>query len=695
MPWGAGYHNRVQMLVLILVTVLVFGGWWLLLPRALGRLAVCVYAGLLGAAQIVGTELLLGATGQLRLPLLVAAVLVVTLPVLIAGFWQRRGVPVPVPAPVPESVPVSVPAPARHSALGLDAFNGALLLLLVLVSAWLLTATWLLPPRGVDDVVYHLPPLYDLVQTGRLAVLPLQIRVQFALPLGGDFLYLWPLLFLHADTWVDGVQFSVALFGVIVVAALARSLGAERRDALFAGLLWLFVPVVLAQSASNYVEIILAVCQLTLLYAAVRFWQTGQRPEQWLHLAMAGLAAGFGLGVKYSMLVSIAAVLPLLLVPLWRDGGLARTLRGAGIFLLAFVPLPAYWLVRNALLTGHPLYPYALTASGLLDVGGGDPQGGLPGAAAEAGPGSALSALLDQPARLLLYLFEDPGLGSLNGGFGLIFWGFGLPALVWCVWRAVRRRDWLAALVFAPVLPTVLIFLLQTDLSRLRFNLRLILLVVALGLVALAILLRAVRDEVPWAAPGLKAAGVLASVLAVIQLASAALPPLQIRDAVAERRRGTATSPFIHYRQSDPAMAQLAPAFAAVDYLTRESGGWQVAFAAEWRVFNTSPLFGSGLQNHVWNFQAQPDAPPDAVIFQQPGPGGQLFYPWPDQRLTPADLRRDDRYVRVALPGRAELAPGPAEASRSAELWILRARLATPEMQARLAEFQQRVAASY
>ncbi len=683
MPWVAGYHNRVSMLVLCLVSVLVFGGWWLLLPRSLGRLARAVYAGLLGAAQIVGTQLLLGALGQLRLPLLVAAVLVVTLPVLIAGVRRRRG----------------VPAPPRESGLatvlGIDAVNATLFALLLFVTVWLLVATWLLPPRGVDDVVYHLPPLYDLVQTGRLAVLPLQIRVQFALPLGGDFLYLWPLLFLHADTWVDGVQFVVALFGVLVVAALAGRLGAERRDALFAGLLWLFVPVVLAQSASNYVEIILAVCQLVLLYAAVRVWQTGQQPgqqpgkhsgqqsEQWLHLAMAGLAAGFGLGVKYSMLISIVAVLPILVLPLWRDGGLGRTLRGAGIFLLTFAPLPAYWLVRNALLTGYPLYPYALTATGLQDMGGGDPQSALPGvlAGGEVGAGSALSALLNEPARFLLYLFEDPGLGSLNGGFGLIFWGFGLPALAFSLARAVRRRDWLAALVFVQVLPVVLIFLLQTDLSRVRFNLRLILLVVALGLVALALLLRELRDEAPWTATALRATGVLASLLAVVHLASVTLPPLQIGEAVADRSRGTDTSPFIYYRQSDPVMAQLAPAFAAVDYLTRDSGGWQVALAAEWRVFNTSPLFGTRLQNRVWNFQAQPPAPPDALIFQQPAPGAELFYPWPDQRLTPVAMRRDDRYALVALPGEVEL-------------WILKSRLATPEMEGRLTEFLARLAGS-
>lgn len=649
----------MSILIFVLVTGLVLAGWWLLLPPSAGRAGRLVYTGLLAAAQVTGTEILLGATGLFRLPLLVGAILLVSLPVAVIG-WRRRE-----PAR---------PAPWRDA---LDPANVALLALLLLVGAWLLVATWLLPPRGVDDIVYHLPPLYDLVQTGRINVLPTQIRVQFLLPLGGDFLYLWPLAFTRADTWLDGVQFLVALYGIAVVAALAGSLGATRRDALFAGLLWLFVPVVLAQSASNYVEVILAVCQLVLLYAAVRFWKEGG----WLHLAMAGLAAGFGLGVKYSMLVSIAGVLPVIGIALWRDGGparVSRALRGAGLFALAAAPLPAYWLVRNWLLTGYPLYPYGITATGLADVGG-HPLSELPGFVPEPAAGSALGALLDTPVRFLVYLFEDPGLGSLNGGFGLVFWGMALPALAWCAWRALARRDVLAALLWGQALLVLFTFLVQTDVSRVRFNIRLVLVVVGLALVALALLLRELRDDASWTAGALRGAGVLASLLAVVQLGATTLPPLQVRDAVAERAAGVATSPFIHYRQSGPDMAQLAPALAAVDYLTRDAGGWQVALAAEWRVFNTAPLFGTRLQNRVWNFATNPPGPPDALIFQQPAFGGELFYPWPDRRITPDDVRRDPRYARVPLP-------------TDAELWVLRERLAAAGMEARLAEFRARLA---
>ncbi|MEQ1803542.1 MAG: glycosyltransferase family 39 protein [Gammaproteobacteria bacterium] len=653
------------MLFLFLVTGLVLAGWWLLLAptpsSSTGRAGRLVYTGLLSAAQIVGTEILLGATGLFRLPLLAGSVLAVSLAAVAAG-WRRR-----------RQLPAVAPAAGGDGAL--DPVNLVLLALLLAVAAWMAVATWLLPPRGVDDIVYHLPPLYDLVQTGRINILPTQIRVQFLLPLGGDFLYLWLLAFTHADTWVDGVQFVVALFGIGVVAALARSLGASRRDALFAGLLWLFVPVVLAQSASNYVEIILAVTQLVLLYAAVRFWQTGG----WLHLAMAGLAAGFGLGVKYSMLVSIAGALPILLAALWRDGGLTRALRGAGLFALAAAPLPAFWLGRNWLVTGYPLFPYGLGATGLTDVGG-NPASALPGFVPEPAAGSALGALLDTPVRFVLYLFEDPGLGSLNGGFGLVFWGCALPALAWCAWRAVARRDWLAVLLWAQVLLVVFTFLVQTDVSRVRFNLRLILVVVGLGLVALSLLLRELREAAPWTVPALRVAGVAVSLLAVVQLGANTLPTMQVRDALTGRGNGLATSPFIHYRQSGPDMAQLAPAFAAVDYLTQDAGGWQVSLAAEWRVFNTTPLFGSRLQNGVWNFAAEPAGPADALIFQQAAFGQQLFYPWPDRRVTPDDVRRDARYVRVPLPA-------------TAELWVLRSRLAEPGMDARLKEFSRRVAA--
>ena len=44
-------------------------------------------------------------------------------------------------------------------------------------------------------------------------------------------------------------------------------------------------------------------------------------------------------------------------------------------------------------------------------------------------------------------------------------------------------------------------------------------------------------------------------------------------------------------------------------------------------------------------------------------------------------MRRDDRYALVALPGEVEL-------------WILKSRLATPEMEGRLTEFLARLAGS-
>ena len=661
--------------VLILVTGLVFGGWWRWLPRPLGRLGRWSYAGLLGATQIVATELVLGEAGLLRLPLLLGGTLGVSGLVWGWGVWRGRG-----HSRSPVAPALRVPP--------LDWANGALLLLVELVSAWLLVATWLLPPRGADDLAYHLPAIFQMAQTGSLQVLPLQIRFQFALPLGGDLLYLWPVLFLQGDTtWVDGVQWLVALFGGGVMVALARSLGARGRDALFGGLLWLLVPVVMAQAASNYVESISAVAHLLLFYAAVRFWQTDAR----VHLCMAGLAAGFGLGVKYSMLVPLVSVQALLLGRLWCPPGGAeagvrvrvrRVAEGSALFLLAAIPLPAYWLWRNARLTGYPLYPYSLELTGLQPVAGPPSSGpmNLPA-------GSALSRWIDEPGRVVQYLFEDPGLASLNGGFGLVFWGLGVPALLYATARAWQRRDWLRVLFWAQALPLLLTFLSQIDIARLRFNMRLLLPVAALGLVALAVLLRDLRVGAPRYVGLVRGAALLGALLGVVQLPASTLPVLQIQGAVEDYLQGRSTSPFVYYAQSEPDLAGLAPAFAAVDYLTQERGGWAVSLATEWGSFVTAPLFGSRLQNRVWNFSAAPASPPDALIFQVPtgmpraeawGQADPLFYPWPQSRITRAEAGEDARYQPVELS-----APG-------VELYLRRDRLAEPAVAAALGEFRRR-----
>jgi hypothetical protein len=664
----------VLLTAFLLVNLLVVAGWWLLLVRHLdcARRDAAVYTGVLLAVQLYLGQLALAASGVFARGSVLLVLALVTLAVIALACTRR--------APAGDRVaPALTRAASRPTQAGFDPLNLVLAALVGVLVLWLLVAAWLLPPRGVDDLAYHLPPLYETVATGRLPLLPLELRAQFALPLAGGFLALWPLTFFHADTWIDAVGIATAGYCALATTALARTLGATPRDALTAGLLFLLTPVAMAQAASNYVDLPVVAAGLALWYAVLRYSQEGRA----LHLVLAALAGGYGLGVKYNMALLIATAQPLLLLALWRQErvrsrnsragpSLARlVLPYAGYLLLTFA-LPAYWLVRNQFAIGAPLYPYALSASGLADLGAVPWDVAL--ASGDSGAGPALAKLLEEPLRLLGFLWRDPGLGSLNGGLGLVFLAFGLPALAWCLARSIdaaRRGDWAPLTLWAAPPLVFLLFLQQVDAARLQFNMRLLLVLVPFALVALALYIGRLRSVSPLAATLLGAVLVAVGAVSLAHLAGNRLPGLDPTAALADRRAGTVTTAQRYYREAHGDLGTLAAAYEPLDWLTREGPGWNVYMAAAWSVFAVTPLYGSAVQNRVWNFLPEPRPAPDAMVFHAGIGGGLGSLYYVRGALTPADAQADPRYELLVR-------------EAATELWVARARLAEPATRARL-----------
>jgi len=260
---------------LLLVTALIAAAWALFFAARenCSQSTQLAYTGLMTAVQIVVTELALGIAGVLRLPALVTANVALAVCVAAAALRAR-------PARNLMRGAVRQAAAALREMAAWE--NGLLTLLAAFVLLWLTVAAVFLPPRGIDDLDYHLSPLYRTVQTGRIELLPLELRDFFAYPLNGELLFLWPLIFFHDDRFVDVVQLVVALYGTLVVYALARCFEVARRTSFFIGALFLFTPVVLGQAGSAYVDVIAGVFHLVVLLALVRFHRSGD----FLHLAV-------------------------------------------------------------------------------------------------------------------------------------------------------------------------------------------------------------------------------------------------------------------------------------------------------------------------------------------------------------------------------------------------------------------------
>jgi hypothetical protein len=640
------------------LTVAIVAAWERFLATCLAagpgeRLA---YAGLLAAGQIVLAQLLPGIFGWLTAGTVLA--LNLSISAIVAGFALRRK----------RVVPQVMPGGGKLLSPALL----ALLILLVATSLWLVAAAALLPPRGVDDLAYHLPPLYQAVQTGRISILPLELRESFAMPFNADLLFLWPLLLMHSDRWIDIVQFVVAIYGAVVIYVIASRLGATRRDAAFAGLLLVFTPVVLGQSGSNYVDVIVAVLHLVMLYAMIAYRQTADSA----HLVLAGIATGLALGAKYTMIPLVLAAQPLLYVPLVRAGSVAAALRRYALYWLAALPFFAYWYARNWIETGSPFFPFRLTATGLSGI-----EGTVMATALSSTGPSALTTFVAEPFKLLLYPFQDFGLGSFHGGFGAIFWGICLPLLTWQLLRALRparHGDYFALIFWGQFAIALAVYLATVRYRGLQYDQRYVLAVAGFGLLSLAVFLSYLRAAWPAAVAWLQVACVSIAALAVVQLGSYVWPGFRLSGPVADRRAGTYTSDYRYYRQgadSPGSLAVQSVAWDPLDYLTRGARSWRVYVAADWNSFPTPPLFGSRLQNTVWNFERDPRGEPDAFIFARLTPGGPLFYLGP--RITPEQVAAGDRYDLVAQ-------------TMQVSFWVRREIIRDPRVSERLKDYYLR-----
>ena len=117
-----------------------------------------------------------------------------------------------------------------------------------------------------------------------------------------------------------------------------------------------FIPWVLHQASSALVDLIMA----ALLIAALAFGHEYRSSRRRLDAAAAGLSLGLACGVKFVTL----AYLPLVILPVLSAFIARRDGRAFLAFSLTGLLAGAPWYVRNAWLTGNPLFPMDVSLFG-------------------------------------------------------------------------------------------------------------------------------------------------------------------------------------------------------------------------------------------------------------------------------------------------------------------------------------------
>lgn len=210
-----------------------------------------------------------------------------------------------------------------------------------------------------DTLSYHLHAPATWMHDRRLEIVPAVFGDPAPAYAPGNLeLWFWLLMApLRSDTLAAVGQLPFAGMAVLAVAATVRESGGDRGAALAAGLAFLLVPEIWRQAPTAMTDLGMAALLLASLPFAARMSRSMARRDL---LACAG-ALGLGLGTKT---VAAVLVLPFAgLAALAVHRGRARAGRTVVASKHAAAVLPivlatgGFWYLRNAWLTGNPLYP--------------------------------------------------------------------------------------------------------------------------------------------------------------------------------------------------------------------------------------------------------------------------------------------------------------------------------------------------
>ncbi len=229
------------------------------------------------------------------------------------------------------------------------------------------------PPTSGDAIAYHLSAPKEWLQAGH--IFPIWWDWNTFQPFSTEFHQA-----LGQALWNGRAAMVVtallAGFSAACIFGLAREL-VGRRAAAVATLVWVAQGMFVWEATGGFVELVLGG------FIALAAWHlvSLHRSAHLQDALWAGLAAGLAAGTKYHGLIFLVAFA--VLVPLLARG---RRVLAVGLFALAAaVALP--WYVRNWVVTGNPLYPFAagifggkyLDAGSRYDLNQGLAGYGLPG----------------------------------------------------------------------------------------------------------------------------------------------------------------------------------------------------------------------------------------------------------------------------------------------------------------------------
>jgi hypothetical protein len=321
------------------------------LPRAIGAPRALATA-IVFTALLIAAHLIPLAVGALSRPAVVISSLLIG--VAATRISPSGGGPVAAPPPaLVASGPVSWSLAAIAAGI-LTAYVIGILVRYATVS-----------PTGSDFTVFHLPGVARWLQIGSAwrnnALIP-DYPVG-AYPNNGDVVFLAAVLPWRNDAFVRLTNFPFLALAGISVYAIAQELRAPRAAAVLFGAVVVATESVLVTALDRVKPETL---MLAMLGAGVLFLLRHRRTGRTAELVLAGTGLGLAFGARWEGVMAVAVILIVFTAGAALAGQRPRlVVRSLAILASMILATGGFWLVRNVVVTGDPVFPVKVAAFGV------------------------------------------------------------------------------------------------------------------------------------------------------------------------------------------------------------------------------------------------------------------------------------------------------------------------------------------
>jgi hypothetical protein len=318
---------------------------------------------------------------------------------------------------------------------------------LAVLGGSLLTAL-ALPVIAYDALSYRLPVIAEWLDSGRIAWIATDDAVRNGYPLGQEAVSSVIVAATGSMRFVAAPSFFYVAAGALSIWHFAVRAGVRTALARAAAALFLLVPMVVLNAPSAYVDASFAGAAVAFLLLSAEL--VGAGPGGFVVAAAAGMAAAHALALKGTGLAvvlstGLVAAPALLMRRRQTDGAARRDAVRTALVAVAFAAPGAFWVLRNVVHTGNPLWPVELRVAGYTLFPGLASMDAVLDVAHNTPPALAR---LSEPLRVLRTWTEWAGpamdFDDRTGGLGLIWPMFAVPAVVLTGVRLVRSDAALA-----------------------------------------------------------------------------------------------------------------------------------------------------------------------------------------------------------------------------------------------------------